>query len=255
MGIDKISRLSLRPNEKAIDNKMKIEQFSKAIERYKRNPWYSRFQILVSIVIVLSQGLSVFHLIQSDIKPNLLIIGSVFLTAYITTDFINGLVHMYMDNNTNYTSSAGPFIAAFHLHHSHPQYIRRHPLKIYFFESGTKFWLLGYLLVLILLQQVTNMPYSLNYGLVFIGILSSVAEVSHYWCHTATKQNKIIMLLQKGRLLLSIKHHVHHHRSDNTHYAFLNGVSDPLLNLIANYYYPGYKNHADQHTAAYMKKH
>jgi hypothetical protein len=253
MGIDKINRFSLGKNEIKTDLSLKIKQFSDAMERYKKNPWYSRFQLLVSTVIVLLQMTSVFHLFHTYTRLSPFIICSVFIMAYLITDFINGLAHMYMDNNTRYTSAAGPFIAAFHLHHNNPRYTRRHPLQVYFFESGTKFWLLGYLFGLMFLQQVTNMPYGLNCCLVFIGILSSAAEVSHYWCHTATRRNKIIKLLQKAHLLLSIKHHVHHHRSDNTHYAFLNGATDPLINLIANYFYPGYKNHSDQHTSAYVQ--
>jgi hypothetical protein len=175
-----------------------------------------------------------------------------FIGAYIVTDFVNGLVHMYMDNNTNYTSWVGPFVSAFHLHHSKPIYAKRHPIKVYFYESGTKFWLLAYLLVLAIFQKKLCLYYGLEFGLVCFGILSSVAEVSHYWCHNATRKNKIIRILQKYRILLSKQHHAAHHMSDNTHYAFLNGITDPLLNVISKHCYDGYKNHSDKHTAAYI---
>lgn len=253
MGIEKINRCSLAQNELKPDRDLKIVQFSKAMEQYNNNPWYRRVQLLISMLIVLFQIMSVFHLFKTDDRLNLFLIVCVFIMAYLITDFVNGLVHMYMDNNTKYTSIAGPFIASFHLHHSYPRYNRKHPLQVYFFESGTKFWLLGYLLMLICLQQATNLPFELECCLVLISILSSVAEVSHYWCHTATRRNKIVKLLQKTRLLLSIKHHVHHHRSDNTHYAFLNGLTNPLINLIARYCYSGYKHHSDQHSSAYFK--
>lgn len=253
MAIEKINRRSLAKNEHKPDLALKIVQFSKAMEQYNNNPWYNRFQLLVSILIVLFQIMSAFHLFRTDDRLSLFFIFCVFIIAYLIADFINGLVHMYMDNNTKYTSAAGPFIASFHLHHSYPRYSRKHPLLVYFFESGTKFWLLGYLLGLTCLQQATNLPFGIECCLVLIGILSSVAEVSHYWCHRATRRNKIVKLLQKAHLLLSIKHHVHHHRSDNTHYAFLNGFTDPLINLIARYCYSGYKHHSDQHCAAYFK--
>ena len=74
---------------------------------------------------------------------------------------------------------------------------------------------------------------NLNLGLVSFGILSSVAELSHYWCDSA-KTNAFISFLQKYRILLSLKHHRHHHIQDNRNYAFLNGASDPLLNIIAH---------------------
>ena len=43
-----------------------------------------------------------------------------FLTAYLLTDLINGLVHMYMDNNDRHDSLAGPLFANFYLHHKIP---------------------------------------------------------------------------------------------------------------------------------------
>ena len=160
---------------------------------------------------------------------------------------------MYMDNNTGYNTLVGPFISSFHLHHSKLKYRQRHPLQIYFYESGGKFWLLVYLLVLTACQQLFAFSYGLNVCLTLIGILSSIAELSHFWCHNATEENTTVIRLQKLHLLLSKQHHMHHHRKDNTHYAFLNGISDPLLNILAKRFYGGYKNNADKHAAAYMK--
>ena len=48
-----------------------------------------------------------------------------------------------------------------------------------------------------------------------------------------------------------MEHHKHHHLSDNINYAFLNGITDPILNKIALYLYNGYKNNADLHVLAY----
>jgi len=44
-----------------------------------------------------------------------------------------------------------------------------------------------------------------------------------------------------------------HHRLDNVNYAFLNGMTDPLINWIAAVYYHGYQKTTDQHTALYIK--
>jgi hypothetical protein len=174
--------------------------------------------------------------------------------AYIATDFINGLVHMFMDNNTHYTSCFGPLIADFHLHHYKLSYQQKHPIKIYFTESGYKVWLAFYLLLLVCLQHARILPCNLELVLVAFGILSSVAELSHYWCHQPTTNHRVIRFLQKYHLLLSLKHHRLHHVHDNTHYAFLNGISNPLLNIIARKYFKGYKNYSDQYVRAYFKK-
>ena len=232
---------------------LKTAEFSQAMQRYNSSTLYTRLERMNSILVLSLQATTLIHVLQTYDGSSFITLLSAFVIAYILTDFVNGLIHMYMDNNTAYTSIIGPFVSSFHLHHTRIQYTKRHPIKIYFYESGTKFWLLAYLIGLSAAQHLLNLNYPLNLGLVSIGILSSVAELSHYWCHNATRENKIISVLQKNRLLLSKKHHVSHHRDDNTHYAFLNGMTDPLLNLISHYFYEGYKNNADQHTRAYIK--
>lgn len=224
-----------------------------AMQRYNHTKIYTCLERMNSILVLFLQATTLFNLIHQYDGTNFILLLVSFILAYILTDFINGLVHMYMDNNTHYTSIIGPFISSFHLHHSRLRYHYRSALKVYVYESGTKFWLLAYLTGLGVAQISLLMAFPLNLCLVSIGILSSMAEVSHYWCHNTTRKNKIINKLQKYRILLSKQHHAAHHRKDNTHYAFLNGMTDPLLNKISHYYYVGYKNHADRHTLAYIK--
>ena len=104
---------------------------------------------------------------------------------------------------------------------------------IYFNESGPKFWLLPYLASVIALSYLGANEVLLTL-LIYIGILSSVAEVSHYLCHNS--KATWVRHLQDLGLLLSKKHHNHHHDDDNKNYAFLNGMSDPLINYIAKKY-------------------
>jgi hypothetical protein len=232
---------------------IKVSEFSSAMEKYNIISGYVRFETLVAIFVVILQALSIENLIQTyHFHSGLFFIFSLF-AAYLAADFFNGLVHMIVDNNTNYTSIAGPFVAAFHMHHLKLKYIEKHPLKIYFTESGHKFWLVIYLAFLTCSQKYISLNVNLNLGLVTFGLLSSVAEVSHYWCHNPPKNNVIVHLLQKYHLLLSLKHHRVHHLYDNMNYAFLNGISNPLLNIIARNYYKGYKNHSDKHVAIYIK--
>jgi sterol desaturase/sphingolipid hydroxylase (fatty acid hydroxylase superfamily) len=172
------------------------------------------------------------------------------VSAYLLTDFINGLVHMYMDNNDRYDSIDGPLVANFHLHHKTPVYKKHNLLVVYFTETGSKVWLMGYLLLVLALQAVFNLNGTILYTLVYIGILSSVAEVSHYLCHSSTAP--VAMFLARIGLLLSKRHHAPHHLRDNNGYAFLNGFTDPLLNLIAAACCKGYKQHTDLHYANYV---
>ncbi len=235
-----------------MDNK--FNEYTHAIEQYLNHTKYQRFETIVSFLIVTLQAVTLFNAAHTYEQASLPCILVTLLTAYVITDFINGLVHMYMDNNTQYTSMAGPYIAAFHLHHAKYVYQKRHLLKVYFDESGTKFWLLIYLLLLTNMQLNAHLSTPLNIGLTAFGIFSSIAELSHYWCHNATEQNKIILWLQNHYIFLSKKHHKSHHCSDNIQYAFLNGASDPAINFIARRLFNGYKNNADLHTKAYLQQ-
>lgn len=234
---------------------VQINNFRIAMQKYENNPFYARFGMGVSVVVVFCQFLSVWNSMQSPAHQGWLLIALIWIAAYLTADFVNGLVHLYMDNNTHYSSVVGPFIAAFHLHHLKLKYTVRHPMQIYFYESGYKIWLLFYLLLLCGSQYFCLLPAALNLFLVLFGIFSSLAEVSHYWSHHGTTQNSLVERLQRMHILLSKPHHRMHHRYDNTHYAFLNGMTDPLINIIARNWFLGYKHRADKHVEAYLKRH
>jgi sterol desaturase/sphingolipid hydroxylase (fatty acid hydroxylase superfamily) len=226
----------------------KQQQFNCAMEIFNSRKSYRLLGIAVSIINV---SLQLYLLVR--IWPQSIGAGwqlfSLFV-AYLVADFINGLVHMFMDNSDNYDSFAGPLFANFHLHHKIPQY-KKHILPIvYFTESGSKNWLVGYLLVVLLLAGVPGVSPLLLHILVYVGILSSCAEVSHYLCHTST--SRTAGFLANCGLLLSKRHHAEHHLRDNCNYAFLNGWTDPLLNFIASTCCNGYKQRSDLHYAQYV---
>lgn len=165
-------------------------------------------------------------------------------------DFVNGVIHMIMDHEDRYQSAAGPLVAAFHLHHKTPMY-KANPLHVvYFNETGAKVWLVPYLTLTVLAIHLLAPHPVLSHLLVYFGILSSVAEVSHYLCHTST--SKTALFLGEIGLLLPKRHHARHHAADNNNYAFLNGCSDPLINLIARRFCTGYKKNTDLHYARYQ---
>lgn len=173
-------------------------------------------------------------------------IMAIIISAYILADFINGLIHLYMDNNDNYESLVGPFVAHFHMHHVRMNYSHSNAFVVFFLESGYKIWLFFYLVLVIVLQQQGTIGPYISVFLAAFGGLSSFAEVSHYWCHNGSHRPEIQML-QKLRLILPRHHHSKHHVQDNVNYAFLNGMTDPIINCIARWTCPGYKAHTDLH--------
>ncbi len=224
----------------------KQQEFNKAMESYHSHRYYQYIYKLISVSVLSLQFVLFIKLWGLDLSWY----GSLFalFIAYFLTDFINGWVHMYMDNNDNYTSIWGSFIASFHLHHKTTKYKDAHILLIYFNESGAKFWLVPYLLLVLLLSSLSINPFILLI-FILIGILSSVAEVSHYLCHNS--HSKFIAILQKYRILLPMSHHQRHHQNENESYAFLNGSSDFILDIIAQKFYKGYKNGSDKHFERY----
>ena len=226
---------------------LKQQQFNAAMELYNTKSCYRHLGTFVSIANVSLQLYLLYSLWPYSIGTGLQLVT--LLIAYLLTDFINGLVHMYMDNNENYEWLGGPLIANFHMHHKIPQYRKHNLLVVYFNETGAKVWLIGYLLAVSLLLYFSAVAPVVLYILVYIGILSSVAEVSHYLCHTST--SPLVVVLGNMGLLLSKRHHASHHLNDNNGYAFLNGFTDPPLDLIAKKFCKGYKKHTDLHFACY----
>ncbi len=227
---------------------IKQDQFIDAMSRYHATPNYERFNLTISITNVSLQAYLLAHLPFSSLSLGWHLIA--FFCSFVIADFINGLVHLYMDNNDNYESLAGPLIAAFHLHHVKLRYTENPVLKVYFNESGYKIWLVPYLLVTAALLQ-TNILSGMTLSiLIYVGVLSSISEVSHFLCHNS--KSPFVRQLQNMRILLSPKHHARHHTEDNVNYAFLNGMTDPAINLLAKVFYKGYKEGTDLHINKYQ---
>ena len=225
----------------------KQHQFNTAMELYRSKAGYKAFGHLISTTNITLQLYLLYLVWPLSIGPVWQLVALV--VAYLLTDFINGLVHMYMDNNDRYESIDGPLIANFHLHHKTPMYTKRNLLVVYYMETGSKVWLVGYLLLVVALETLFEINSTLLYILVYIGILSSLAEVSHYLCHSS--RSPVALFLARIGLLLTKRHHATHHLRDNNGYAFLNGFTDPLLDLIATACCTGYKQHTDLHYAQY----
>ena len=225
----------------------KQKEFNDAMKKYHSVNYYQLTNILVSFINIALQIILLFILFSLSLSFwNWML---VLFIAYFLTDFINGFVHLYMDNNDSYDSFFGPFIASFHLHHKTPIYKDKNLFLIYYDESGTKFWLVIYLFLVVSLWTLEINQIVLAI-LILVGVLSSFAELSHYLCHNS--DSKFVKFLQNIGLLLSMEHHKKHHKEDNVGYAFLNGMSDKFLDKIAQIFYGGYKEGLDKHYEKYQ---
>lgn len=237
----------LAREEAGAELELKQHQFNAAMELYNTKSGYRLFGKLVSVANVSLQLYSIFLL--AAVPLGFAWQAAAFCAAFVLADFMNGVIHLVMDNSDRYQSIAGPLVAAFHLHHKTPMY-KVNPLHVvYFNETGGKVWLVPYLLAAVLVISRLSPHPLLSHLLVYFGILSSVAEVSHYICHTST--SKPALFLGRIGLLLPKRHHARHHAADNNNYAFLNGCTDPLINLIARRFFTGYKKNTDLHYARY----
>lgn len=223
-------------------------QFNRAMAKYCGSKRYQLFGMGVALANVSLQCWLLWQILPLEIGVGGQI-GAV-LCAWLLADFVNGLVHMYMDSNDRYESIDGPLIANFHLHHKTPRYQVKPLVVVYFVESGSKVWLVPVLLLIALASRYATLYPLFFHVLVYFGVASSLAEVSHYLCHTST--SGVVQLLARCRILLPKRHHAGHHLNDNRQYAFLNGVSDPLLNMLAARLCRGYKAHTDLHYAQYQ---
>jgi hypothetical protein len=226
---------------------LKQKQFNSAMELYEGKKKFKFFGRFVAIIIISLQIYVLSRTIMLSIGFWWQVISLV--ASYLITDFINGLVHLYMDHNDNYESSAGPLIANFHLHHRTPRYQDNNLLVVYFNETGSKIWLIGYLVAVAILFHLPDINSVLLCTLAYTGILSSIAEVSHYLCHNSN--SAVAIFLMRIRLLLPKREHARHHLQDNQSYTFLNGMTNPLIDFIARRFYAGYKHNTDLHYATY----
>ena len=227
--------------------RLKRAQFNAAMALYEGRRRYVVFGKVVAAANVSLQVFLLYRASAHSLGPAGQLL--VFAAAYLAADFVNGLVHMHTDCMDDYESPGGPLIANFHLHHKRPRY-QDHPLPlVYFNESGSKVWLVPCLAAAALLTYAPGVSPALVWGLAYFGVLSSVAEVSHYLAHNSTA--RWALLLGRARLLLDKRLHARHHLEDNVSYTFLNALTDPLADLVAKRFYPGYKRGTDLHYADY----
>lgn len=231
--------------KKSIEQKQ--QEFNHAMNLYQNNSLYKNINMAVSIINICLQIVLLIMAFQTTISIKAHI--AAIIISFIFADLINGFVHLVMDNNANYTSFAGPFVASFHLHHRTPAYKKRNIFIVYFNEAGSKIWLAVYFITLFIWVLLFAINPFLFYTMVYFGIFSCIAEISHYCCHIPDPP--VPKFIIKAKIFMSKRYHAKHHLKDNYRYAFLNGMTNSLLDIIAKLFFKGYKNHTDLHYAAY----
>lgn len=225
-------------------------EFAQAMDLYETRPIYARMSRVVACVAVVLQ----WGLLVASWRSGLgwLVHAGLLCAAFVLADFVNGLVHLYMDHQRGYRSFVGPFVAAFHLHHDRPNYAEKPIFRVYLDESGSKIWLAIFLVLFCIQATFVGVAPWLLGLIAYFSFWSSWAEVSHFLCHN--RQSAWVRRLQKYWLLLPRAHHMQHHRFDNVNYAFLNGMSDWLINWWARRFCGGYVGASDQDSALYHTK-
>lgn len=220
----------------------------RALDAYHRQSGYTWLRRAVSGLVLLGQFVLLF---QSWLAPTGWLAGALALVlAWLLADLINGLIHLWMDHNQQYSGWAGPLVAAFHLHHRRPRYEEKPLWRVYVHESGFKLWLPPILGLVWLADATLGLPPVLLRLLAAFALFSSLAELSHFICHN--RDGKGWRLLARMGLLLDRRHHARHHREDNVSYAFLNGWSDRLIDWLAARAFSGYKQGTDLHVATWQ---
>lgn len=230
-----------------MDLELKQERFNAAMALYTGRRRYILFGRFIAAANSSLQIFLLYRISGVSIGPFRQL--AALAAAYLLADFVNGLVHLYSDHMDDYESAGGPLIANFHLHHKRPRYKDNNLPAVYFNESGSKVWLVPCLAAFCWLSFLPGVNPVLLYTLVYAGILSSVAEVAHYLAHNSA--SPAAAFLARAGLLLGKRRHARHHLEDNVSYTFLNGVTDPLVDRIAEKFYSGYKNGTDLHYAKY----
>ena len=155
----------------------KQQRFNAAMVKYENGIWYlwvGHAVSFVNVTLQISLGALAFGKSITIIEQVLAVTA-----AYILADFANGLVHTYMDNNDNYQSLVSPLVASFHLHHRTPQYKQKPLIAVYYHETGSKIWLIFYMVIAVMLisnaMVINTIAYALMYFAFFFFFGGSVA--------------------------------------------------------------------------------
>lgn len=178
-----------------------------------------------------------FGLYQTYAKLTSLIDIGVVLCGVYVADFFSACVHIFMDPKkiTNTNNMIDAIAETFQEHHIQPRlFIQNKP----FYNPGGQLNLLMFLSTpLYTATYLLDLYFGAAHKQLFIVLytnimMASFAQITHGFSHKRTHElPKIVHLLQKNNVLISVKeHHIHYLMGRN--YATLTGWSNPLLNKL-----------------------
>ena len=185
------------------------------------------FWLYFALFNIINLPFMYFLFVNNTIIENIII----FLGSIIISDFLSGLVHIYLDNSKiTYSGKLNDFFKiGFQVHHLYPLYqwtTHKHFQPHY--EANTVFFLT------IILSIINIFTYN-SLIICYILYLTILLQINHYWSHAIIVKKKvpvIVNFLQEYGILLHYKKHMKHHSNYDTGFSFLNGWSDPIFNYI-----------------------
>lgn len=155
--------------------------------------------------------------------------------SFLWSDLVSGLVHWTADT---YFSEDTPLIGAtlikpFRLHHLYPRDICMHS----FVTTVGNACILAVPLLSICLYLMWSWPVSgwVAFAILCIAFMTAATVATnqfHKWAHQETP-SRMVIIMQRLRLVLSPTHHdTHHTEPFDMHYCITNGWLNPLLNKI-----------------------
>ena len=156
--------------------------------------------------------------------------------AWVLADFGSGLVHWFADTyGTARTPLFGPWlIKPFRHHHVYPRDICTHGVVLTIGNSCTAAvpFQAGLLYLMVSDEEISGAQAFL--ALVFNLFSAAIVATNlfHKWAH-AEKNNRLVLVLQRTRLLLSTDHHNGHHSGVfDSNYCITNGWLNGALDKI-----------------------
>jgi len=155
--------------------------------------------------------------------------AGIYLCAYFWTDGVAGLTHLTFDFCPQWYPLIGSVARGFQYHHYHPTAWVVVPFTVMLSHSLPLLGLLSLSLVVIPPRRCFRAFWCLTY------VLCLTTVMTHRWVHTPPEEGFWwFQLLQASGLLMSHEHHMKHHDSLVTQFSNLSGVTDFILDHIAN---------------------
>ena len=238
----------------------KQQQFNNAMEKYEKMPVYVWVGHTTSFINVGCQVFLGWMVIKQPVGPFLQILT--FAASYILADFVNGLVHMYMDYKPCKPGTGlkdlyfweGPRDSAefharqaqvyarisgferivydFKKHHPFPDLLGRHSF-LHLMKGPTFLLALPLSLVLNVVFLALQPPAWLLVGTVVFLLGSSMTQALHGALHR-DDVGLALCLMRRTGLVMSRRAHQLHHDTLTQDFAVINGWANPLVNLCVH---------------------